>query len=176
MSPDGNTLVSGSTEKVLRVWDTRRYIKTMKLKGHSDNVKALILNWDGSQCLSGSSDGTIKLWALGQQQCIQTIRCHSQGVWALAAPESFHFVVSGGKDCRLQFTDLRNNNSHSTLIAVESHPILSLCLSPDLTMVWVGTTDSTVRAWPLPQIHGEGYGRSLVSTSILCFIFFLTSS
>jgi len=33
MSPDGNTLVSGSTEKVLRVWDTRRYTKTMKLKG-----------------------------------------------------------------------------------------------------------------------------------------------
>ena len=84
MSPDGNTLVSGSTEKVLRVWDTRRYIKTMKLKGHSDNVKALILNWDGTQCLSGSSDGTIKLWNLGQQQCIQTIRCHTQGVWALA--------------------------------------------------------------------------------------------
>ncbi|CAL8133677.1 unnamed protein product [Orchesella dallaii] len=157
MSPDGNTLVSGSTEKVLRVWDTRRYIKTMKLKGHSDNVKALILNWDGSQCLSGSSDGTIKLWALGQQQCIQTIRCHTQGVWALAAPESFQFVISGGKDCRLQFTDLRNNNCHSTLIAVESHPILSLCLSPDLTMIWVGTTDSTIRAWPLPQMHGEGY-------------------
>lgn len=33
MSPDGNLLVSGSTEKVLRVWDTRRYTKTMKLKG-----------------------------------------------------------------------------------------------------------------------------------------------
>src|SRR5437868_2648534 len=53
-------------------------------------------------------------------------------------------IVSGGKDCRLQFTDLRTSNCQSMLVAIESHPILSLCLSPDLTMVWVGTTDSTI--------------------------------
>lgn len=130
-----------------------------------DNVKALVLNWDGSQCLSGSSDGTIKLWALGQQQCIMTIRCHTQGVWALAAPESFHFVVSGGKDCRLQFTDLRNSNCLSILLALEPHPILSVCLSPDLTMVWVGTADSTIRAWPVPQVspHGDDYSKHSVA-------------
>lgn len=51
--------------------------------GHSDNVKALVVNRDGTQCLSGSSDGTIKLWSLGQQQCVQTLRVHTEGVWAL---------------------------------------------------------------------------------------------
>lgn len=56
----------------------------MKLIGHTDNVKALVVNRDGTQCLSGSSDGTIKLWSLGQQQCIQTLRIHKEGVWALA--------------------------------------------------------------------------------------------
>lgn len=52
--------------------------------GHSDNVKALLVNRDGTLCLSGSSDGTIKFWSLGQQQCIVTIRSHKEGVWALA--------------------------------------------------------------------------------------------
>ena len=42
-------IVSGSTEKVLRVWDPRTCAKLMKLKGHADNVKALILNKDGTQ-------------------------------------------------------------------------------------------------------------------------------
>ena len=42
-------IVSGSTEKVLRVWDPRSCAKLMKLKGHADNVKALILNKDGTQ-------------------------------------------------------------------------------------------------------------------------------
>ena len=52
------------------MWDPRSCGKLMKLKGHSDNVKALVLNRDGTQCVSGSSDGTIKLWSLGQQRCV----------------------------------------------------------------------------------------------------------
>lgn len=49
MNQSGSVIVSGSTEKVLRVWDTRMCQKLMKLKGHSDNVKALLLNRDGTQ-------------------------------------------------------------------------------------------------------------------------------
>ena len=36
--------MSGSTEKVLRVWDPRTCAKLMKLKGHTDNVKVGIRN------------------------------------------------------------------------------------------------------------------------------------
>ena len=49
MNQPGSVIVSGSTEKVLRVWDPRTCHKLMKLKGHTDNVKALILNRDGTQ-------------------------------------------------------------------------------------------------------------------------------
>ena len=49
MNPSGTVIVSGSTERVLRVWDPRTCAKMMKLKGHADNVKALILNKDGTQ-------------------------------------------------------------------------------------------------------------------------------
>ena len=89
MNPSGTVIVSGSTEKVLRVWDPRTCAKLMKLKGHTDNVKALVLNRDGTQCLSGSSDGTVKLWSLGQQRCIATFYNHEEGVWALQTDEAF---------------------------------------------------------------------------------------
>lgn len=68
MNPSGSVIVSGSTEKALRVWDPRTCTKQMKLKGHTDNVKALVLSRDGSQCLSGSSDGMIKLWSISHQR------------------------------------------------------------------------------------------------------------
>ena len=42
--------------KVLRVWDPRTCAKLMKLKGHTDNVKSLLLNRDGTQV----SQNTIK--------------------------------------------------------------------------------------------------------------------
>ena len=34
--------------QLLRVWDPRSGSKVMKLKGHTDNVRALLLNRDGS--------------------------------------------------------------------------------------------------------------------------------
>uniref|UniRef100_A0A8C2G7C3 WD repeat-containing protein 48 n=1 Tax=Cyprinus carpio TaxID=7962 RepID=A0A8C2G7C3_CYPCA len=49
MNQMGTVIVSGSTEKVLRVWDPRTCAKLMKLKGHTDNVKSLLLNRDGTQ-------------------------------------------------------------------------------------------------------------------------------
>ncbi|KAL2520442.1 WD repeat domain-containing protein [Forsythia ovata] len=44
----GTLLVSGGTEKVVRVWDPRTGSKTMKLRGHTDNIRALQLDSTGS--------------------------------------------------------------------------------------------------------------------------------
>lgn len=68
MNPPGTIIVSGSTEKALRFWDPRTCAKLFKLKGHTDNVKALVVSRDGNHCISGSSDGSIKVWSLGQQR------------------------------------------------------------------------------------------------------------
>ncbi|KAK3567034.1 hypothetical protein QTP86_008971 [Hemibagrus guttatus] len=123
MNQLGTVIVSGSTEKVLRVWDPRTCAKLMKLKGHTDNVKSLLLNRDGTQCLSGSSDGTIRLWSLGQQRCIATYRVHDEGVWALQANEAFTHVYSGGRDRKVYCTDLRNPDIR-VLICEEKAPVL----------------------------------------------------
>ncbi|XP_035231872.1 WD repeat-containing protein 48-like isoform X1 [Stegodyphus dumicola] len=146
MNPPGNVIVSGSTEKVLRVWDPRTCQKLMKLKGHSDNVKALAINRDGTQCLSGSSDGTIRLWSLGQQRCVATIRVHDVGVWALQANESFTTAYSGGRDRKIFKIDLRNTEIKA-LIGEETAPVLKMILTPDSSSLWVATTDSSIKNW-----------------------------
>lgn len=149
MNPSGSVIVSGSTEKVIRVWDPRTCQKLMKLKGHSDNVRALVVNRDGTQCLSASSDGTIRLWSLGQQRCILTIRAHDEGVWALQVNESFNQCFSGGRDKKLIATDLRNPENHA-VICEESSPILKMILvPPDNNSIWVATTDSCIKNWYL---------------------------
>ncbi|KAF4521366.1 hypothetical protein B566_EDAN006955 [Ephemera danica] len=154
MNAPGTVIVSGSTEKVLRVWDPRTCAKLMKLKGHTDNVKALVLSRDGTQCLSGSSDGTIKLWSLGQQRCITTIRAHSDGVWALLATESFNHVISGGRDRRVFITDLRQTE-HKAIVCEESASVLRLVMAPDQASIWVATTDSSIKNWALPRRDGQ---------------------
>ncbi|KAG6701910.1 hypothetical protein I3842_07G008900 [Carya illinoinensis] len=59
MNDSGTLLVSGGTEKVVRVWDPRTGSKTMKLRGHTDNIR-LLMDSTGRLCLSGSSDSMIR--------------------------------------------------------------------------------------------------------------------
>lgn len=136
MNPSGTIIVSGSTENALRIWDPRSCTRIMKLKGHSENVKSLVVSADGQQIISGSSDGTIKIWSVGQQQCVQTIQVHEEGVWALLVTENFSHVISGSRDKRIYMTELRNPTC-STLVCEESASVLSLCYNIDQTGVWV---------------------------------------
>ncbi|XP_042875234.1 WD repeat-containing protein 48-like [Penaeus japonicus] len=148
MNAPGTVIVSGSTEKQLRVWDPRTGNKLMKLKGHTDNVKALLVNRDGTQALSGSSDGTIKLWSLGQQRCVTTIRIHEEGIWALQANDTFTTVFSGGRDKRIYMSETRCPDKH-VLLCVESAPVLKMLLTPDNSSLYVATTNSAIKCWPL---------------------------
>ncbi|KPP65631.1 WD repeat-containing protein 48-like [Scleropages formosus] len=155
MNQMGTVIVSGSTEKVLRVWDPRTCAKLMKLKGHTDNVKSLLLNRDGTQCLSGSSDGTIRLWSLGQQRCIATYRVHDEGVWALQVNEAFTHVYSGGRDRKVYCTDLRSPDNR-VLVCEEKAPVLKMELDRSADpppAIWVSSTKSSVNKWSLKGIH-----------------------
>ncbi|XP_063596748.1 WD repeat-containing protein 48-like [Penaeus indicus] len=158
MNAPGTVIVSGSTEKQLRVWDPRTGNKLMKLKGHTDNVKALLVNRDGTQALSGSSDGTIKLWSLGQQRCVTTIRIHEEGIWALQANDTFTTVFSGGRDKRIYMSETRCPDKH-VLLCVESAPVLKMLLTPDNSSLYVATTNSAIKCWPLNNrlSHVEDY-------------------
>ncbi|XP_018493279.1 uncharacterized protein LOC108863375 isoform X2 [Raphanus sativus] len=144
MNDAGTMLVSGGTEKVLRVWDPRTGSKTMKLRGHTDNVRVLLLDSTGRFCLSGSSDSMIRLWDLGQQRCLHTYAVHTDSVWALACTPSFTHVYSGGRDQSLYLTDLATRES--VLMCNKEHPIQQLALQDD--SIWIATIDSSVERWP----------------------------
>ncbi|KAH1033075.1 hypothetical protein J1N35_045249 [Gossypium stocksii] len=144
MNDNGSLLVSGGTEKVVRVWDPRTGSKTMKLRGHTDNVRALLLDSTGRYCLSGSSDSMIRLWDLGQQRCVHSYAVHTDSVWALASTPTFTHVYSGGRDLSLYLTDLATRES--LLLCTKEHPVLQLALHDD--SIWVATTDSSVHRWP----------------------------
>ncbi|KAK9814325.1 hypothetical protein WJX72_004061 [[Myrmecia] bisecta] len=140
-------LAVGSTENVIGITDCRSGQKMMRLRGHTDNVRALLVNAEGTLCLSGSSDHTIKLWDLGQQRCLQTFAVHTDSVWTMLASPDFGVVYSGGRDRCVYRTQLANRTSE--LICCESGPVLDMAMADVEAGMWVATTSSTVRRWPV---------------------------
>ena len=88
----GNVVVSGSPDKIIRVWDSRQSTKKQlpfKFRGHTDAIRSLILSEDGRWLLSGSSDSTIKLWDLTQpNQVLWTYTHYQDSVCCLHGDDS----------------------------------------------------------------------------------------
>jgi WD40 repeat protein len=61
-SPSGKRLVSASSNKILKVWDTVTGYETLVLRGHTDWVWDVAFSKDGNRIASASSDGTLRIW------------------------------------------------------------------------------------------------------------------
>ena len=73
ISPDGQTLASGSSDNTVKLWNLATGEEIGNFKGHLERVDSVTFSLDGKTLASSSSDNTVKLWNLRTQQEICTI-------------------------------------------------------------------------------------------------------
>src|SRR5690606_15289705 len=61
-SPDGQTVLSGSDDGTLILWDVRTGERLHTFEGHTRTVSDITFSPDGQTALSGSWDHTLMLW------------------------------------------------------------------------------------------------------------------
>lgn len=61
-SPDGKQVVTGSSDRTVRLWDFASQKELSILRGHTADVTSVAFSPDGKQIISGSMDNTLRLW------------------------------------------------------------------------------------------------------------------
>ncbi|ORX58265.1 WD40 repeat-like protein [Hesseltinella vesiculosa] len=154
VNPTGSLLVTGSPEKVVRVWDPKSGKRISKLTGHTDNIRALLISHDGQYVISGSSDSTIKLWSVKAQRCITTYETHTDSVWSLYSEDpDLKTFYAGSRDGLVTKTEIPRESAsgvheESECIGLfkEQSGVGKIVVYDD-THIWTATSSSSIHRW-----------------------------
>jgi WD40 repeat protein len=77
VSPDGRTIVSGSADRTVKVWEAESGRLLRSLEGHTDSVRAVAVSPDGRTIVSGSWDNTVKVWEAESGRLLRSLEGHT---------------------------------------------------------------------------------------------------
>ncbi|KAI8365095.1 WD40-repeat-containing domain protein [Blakeslea trispora] len=124
----GNTLVSGSYDNTVAVWDLEKGRMIHRMEGHTSNVYSVVIDPIRQQCMSGSMDTTVYVWSLVTGECLHKLDGHSNLVGLLGLTS--RHLVSASADRTLRVWDavtgvceyvLAGNHGHEGAITCFKH-------------------------------------------------------
>ncbi len=146
LTPDGKTVISGSGDKTIKIWDVGTGTEKFTLQGHSEWVNAIAVTPDGKTVISGSADRTIKIWDVGTGTEKFTLQGHSDWVSAIALTPDGKTVISGSSDKTIKIWDVGTGTEKFTLQG-HSSSVSAIALTPDGKTVISSSSDKTIKIW-----------------------------
>jgi len=93
-SPDGTSLVSGSDDKTVKLWDVQTGGVVKTFHGHTDWVHSVSISADYTTIASGSKDKTICLWDIQTEECHHVIEQQNQVAHVEFSPTDPQSLIS----------------------------------------------------------------------------------
>lgn len=96
-SSDSRTLVSGSDDTFVHVYDigTAQLLRT--LSGHSSWVLSVAVSPNNKYIASGSNDKNVKIWDMATGECLSNLnKEHTEAVWSVAWNNTGSNLFSAG--------------------------------------------------------------------------------
>ncbi len=149
ISPDGNTLVSGSLDKTIKLWSLPEGKLINKLIGHSNPVRLLTISPDG-RLLVSVSGYKIKLWTLPNGKLVNTLTGNSYEVTSIAISPNGNTLISSSLDKTVKLWSLPEGKLTNKLIGHSSFVKLAT-VSPDGTLLASVSGDASIKLWSLPE-------------------------
>ncbi|MCC5639986.1 serine/threonine protein kinase [Nostoc sp. CHAB 5844] len=148
ITQDGKTLISGSSDKTIKIWNLADGSLIRTLSGHNSGVIAVAISLHDQTLVSSSNDQNIKIWNLETGELIRTLTGHDGAVWSIAITPDGQTLVSGSGDKTIKIWNLKTGQLINTLTNHLSS-VMSLAISPDGKTLVSGSNDKTIKMWNL---------------------------
>jgi hypothetical protein len=146
ISPDGQTLVSGSNDKTIKIWQLNTGKLLRSFKGDSGAISSVAISTDGNFLIAGSHDtpkSNVKVWDLKAGNLIHTLLGHHKAVNCIAISPDAQILASASN--KIKIWHLHKGDRLCTLW--HSYTVNSVAISPDNSILVSGSIDSKIRLW-----------------------------
>jgi len=149
ISPDGNTLASGSADNTVRFWDVASGKEQATLKAAKYCVDSVAFRPDGKTLASGSGGNKIQLWDVGTRKGTTLFYKLSQYASPLVVFSPDGKALASGGQCigDIRLWDLTTGKQTATLKGYDAYGVRALAFTPDgKTLVSLGVHDG-IKRW-----------------------------
>jgi len=106
LDPTGTRVVTGSDDKLVKVWDARTGLLLHTLRGHENYISEVAVSPDSRLVAAGSWDKNIRVWTLDRAEPVAVLRGHTNKVVTIMfspSPDpSRAYLLSVGSDRTLR--------------------------------------------------------------------------
>jgi WD40 repeat protein len=156
ITADGKRLVTGCSDKIVRIWDLTAGKEIARLEGHSGEIRDVVFSPDGKRVASiASKDGNVRMWnavtgELVWQQLVRIGRAAGPGppLNDLAISADGTKVAYAASDKLLRKADAATGKELS-VSATHNDAVLAVAISPNSQLIATGGKDRVLSIWNL---------------------------
>jgi len=146
-SSSGAMLLTGSDDRMVKLWDSRNGTKLSSLEGAVKAVMCVAFSGDGNLVLGASGDFAVRVWSLKTSRIVSTLTGHTGKIYsAIFSPDS-KTIISGGYDRMIKTWDVTRGLIAKTLHCSSS--CNDVAVTPQGDVLASVHLDFSIRLWDL---------------------------
>ena len=149
VSPDGASIVSGSSDCCIHIWDMQTGKERLPpLLGHTNSVCTVAISPNGRLVASGSHDKAVRLWDAQTGVAVgQPMQGHTGRVYSVVFSPDGLWLASGSGDKTIHIWDVATRRSFNWSPLECHNKVNSVAFSPNGQLVAAGDDSGGISLW-----------------------------